>query len=246
MNKENQEEERVPVKEMAAVKAEEPRTPERPGNSSAEQQEGAFASSSLDAWFKSQQRDLHTIMERSDGTPVKQPSQGDNGQSTPQSMKDWESANRCESITTVDNKKAPESTTTEGFDLWMERQRKELQAMTNTVEQARGAPLEIDTWKAELAAKSNKTLDEWRKKTLQEDPKGSKLTNSSQEALRANSYAAEESIRELQRSLMSVTTKSESHKEQMDRDHMMVEEVQFTKLHNLSARMEQNICQTSN
>jgi len=45
VNKDNQEEERVPVKEMAAVKAEEPKAPERPGNSPAdlEQQEGAFA-----------------------------------------------------------------------------------------------------------------------------------------------------------------------------------------------------------
>jgi len=229
------------VKETPAVVAPAPKSPVAPKVEEASDNDlPASMTSSLDAWFKTQQRDLQNITGRMQGSPVRENAPKAAG-GTPQSLKDWVSENKVqeEVIAKKNQAKSKEadqsSTSIGGFDMWLERQRKELSGITERLEEASQAPMSTEDWRKKLDEASNKTLEQWRTKSEVTQVKAK------DESIMNMMRTSDKSVRELERSLHNMSAKSESHQSLLKQNDLLTEELQYTKLNNLSNNMEDRL-----
>lgn len=202
----------------------------------------ACLTSTLDNWFKEQTRDLNKIHARRDGSPMRE-ALSENGGTTPQSLKDWVLEHQGEK---KEGQKAatqaPTCTTAQGFDMWLERQRSELSNITTEVESTAPVSMTTEEWRKKLDSKSNETLETWRSSIEDRLAAAEKHDEKTQ---RDHSHAHMEGVRELERSLEALTTKSESHQHILKQHDLLTDEVQFKKLHNLSSNMQDRIYATA-
>jgi hypothetical protein len=192
---------------------------------------------SIDKWFESQKRDLESITARADGSPVRDTAEPVS-QGTPQSLKDWIRDNRDEEPTAGSlREKGQNNTSSEGFDLWLTRQRKELTGMTEKVESAAKGPMSADEWRKQLDQRSNATLEKWRSSIEQKVPNERYQMKQLQEL----THSADESVRELERGLASMNARSESHQSLLKQNELLTDESQFRRLNNLHSNMEDRL-----
>ena len=198
---------------------------------------------SVDAWFAAQRRDLEAVTARMHGSPLPKPSNAT--ADTPPSMKDWAKEHQTQSkkdslfaASFGAKKKAPKtavnaSTTELGFDKWLERRRAELSNISGVVDEASKNKVTTEEWRAKLDKASQETLSTWRKTTAK--PSIAVPDYGSSKFLKEHNAEAEKSLRALNQSLAKVKEASDSHKHRLQANELSIEEVQWTKLNNLSS-----------
>jgi len=202
----------------------------------------ACLSCTLDNWFKEQTRDLNKIHARRDGSPMRQAPSKESGSTTPQSLKDWALEHQATTEGQTATTQAPSCTTAQGFDLWLERQRSELSCITTKVESAASVSMTTEEWRKKLDSQSNQTLETWRSTLADRLAAAEKHDEKIQRDI---GHAHMEGVRELERNLEALTTKSESHQTLLKQHDLLTEEAQFKKLHNLSSNMQDRIYATA-
>jgi len=177
--------------------------------------------SSIDDWFAKQRRQLATITE--------QPKAAAQGAADRRKLTDGlDSSSQLTDASFVQDVNASTS-----FDLWLERQKKELSTMVGTVETL-GSPVKMEDWEATLAKKSSDSLQKWKASLVDEPVSKTKV---SIEVDQTHKVA----VQELERSLEKMATASTNHLDRMEANEQSLEASHIEKMMNLQFSMEDRL-----
>jgi len=177
--------------------------------------------SSIDDWFAKQRRQLVTITE--------QPKAAAQGAADRRKLTDGlDSSSQLTDASFVHDVNASTS-----FDLWLERQKKELSTMVGTVETL-ASPVKMEDWEATLAKKSSDSLEKWKASLVDEPVSKTKVSIEVDQTHK-------EAVQELERSLEKMATASTNHLDRIQANEQSLEVSHIEKMMNLQFSMEDRL-----